>query len=267
MKTLRRLIREAIGDEYFGSLIAQLRDKPDLAITQDWLLYMGVEYLGEGQYRIVYSLPNDPMFVLKVAKGIHVNPKTDARVIVSKRAMYGSGDNLTEVKRFNEFPRVFPKAYVHAPVENIGGGEGVLWLIVEKVDVVGKSAQDLIPVLKKHMPVVYKFLIENAEINFLEGDINEQIKQSWYDLIFSMDAYKMGILNQSFGVLKTIFKRDFGETFDQSAIEYLVTNDHKFRDIYLAAEGIGMAYRELRGDNLGITSEDNLVIIDASTVD
>ena len=35
----------------------------------------------------------------------------------------------------------------------------------------------------------------------------------------------------------------------------------------MAAENIGMAYRELRGDNLGVTQSGNLVIIDASAVD
>ena len=160
---------------------------------------------------------------------------------------------------------MFPKAYVHAPIENIGGKEGTLWLIVEKVNVVGKESPNIVNAIKTYMPVVYRFILEQ-NIDFSES-LNEQIKQKWYDIIFSMDANKMGVLQYPTNVLKTVFKRDFGEKFSPKDFEYLATNDPKFREITIAAESIGMAYRELRGDNLGVTKSGNLVIIDASTVD
>lgn len=263
---LLQLIKEAVGDEFFGPLIAEIRANPDVVIDLDWLQDNGFTLLGKGKYRFVYGLPDEQMFVLKVARGIFFNPNTRERDIISKSAAYGSADNLTEVTYFNEFPRVFPKAYVHAPIENIGGKEGTLWLIVEKVNVVGKEAPNIVNAIKTYMPIVYSFILEQ-DINFSEDNLNEQIKQKWYDIIFSMDANKMGVLQYPVDVLKTVFKRAFGEKFTPEDFEYLATNDPKFREITIAAESIGMAYRELRGDNLGVTKSNNLVIIDASTVD
>ena len=264
--TLRRIIREAVGDEYFGPLIAHIRENPDDAIDMDWLQDNGFALLGQGAYRFVYSLPSDSMFVLKVAKDIYKNPRSGERDIVSKKAAYGASDNLTEVQNFNKFPRVFPKAYVYAPIEEIGGKQGVLWLVVEKVDVVGKESANIVNAIKTYMPTVYKFLLEQ-DLDFSEGSIVEQIKQKWYDVIFSMDAHKMGVLKYPTNILKTVFKREFGEKFTPKDFEYLITNDPKFREIAMAAENIGMAYRELRGDNLGITKSGNLVLIDASALD
>ena len=136
-------------------------------------------------------------------------------------------------------------------------------------------------ILSQHMPVVYNTIINKMTQSGIDPTNPEMIKQSYYDLIFNLEARKHGLKTVAKDQTKDrlsfqkAFKRmvelvkgqKVNILFEDADILKMITRDRKFFDIYKAASEFGIAFKELRGDNLGIDTDGNLVIIDLSIME
>jgi len=259
LKSIRQLLAEAalaVERTYFGDVVSQLIDNPKLIDDFTWLESSNLEPIGVGASRGAYRVPDNDDIVIKKA-------------IVPR----GKIDNQREIQKFKTFPNLFPKTYVHAPDFD--------WIVMEKVEVVSKDAEQLKKILSQHMPVVYNTIINKMTQSGIDPTNPEMIKQSYYDLIFNLEARKHGLKTVAKDQTKDrlsfqkAFKRmvelvkgqKVNILFEDADILKMITRDRKFFDIYKAASEFGIAFKELRGDNLGIDTDGNLVIIDLSIME
>ena len=153
---IRKLILEAIGDsigeqEFFGKeFIKKLQDNvfldvlPIEADLSEYIMRLdyitdtlGLPLIGEGHFRHVFKT-NNPDILLKVA--------TDRAHPVGNRLVTAIDANKQEIKRFNRYPKFFPKSYAYSK-------EGI-WVLVEKVYKVYKTSDEFKEGLLKYFKPV-----------------------------------------------------------------------------------------------------------------
>ena len=255
---IRQLIIEALSvagsDDFFGGVLSELIDNPHLLNDQKWLSLNGIHPVAAGQSRGVYVIAGDDDIIIKQA--------------ISDR---GLSDNKKEVAKFNKYSELFPMTYAHAP--------DFSWVLIEKVNVIGKSPQDTVQMIQRYMPVLYNVMMTKMVEEGLNVTDPKQIKDAYYDFIFNLEARKEklqtvararaegnpAIFDRIFrNLIKLIKGRSVNVLYGDHDVLNVIKNDKKFYHIYKAATDFGIAFRELRGDNFGVNREGNLVMIDLS---
>ena len=144
-KKLYQLIQESISqqemDYFAGKDIPQFKNmvddprvyadysKPHDEVSKQWISNNIGEKLGSGYSRMVFEFGDNK--VIKFAYGSAMQD--------------GKDSNLVEAKLFNQFPKIFPKAYAHDP-------DGA-WIIVEKVNIID-TIDEFYAVLPIQFPVL-----------------------------------------------------------------------------------------------------------------
>jgi len=103
--------------------------KPHDEISKQWIDNNIGEKLGSGYSRMVFEFGDNK--VIKFAYGSAMQD--------------GKASNLVEAKLFNQFPKLFPKAYAHDP-------DGA-WVIVDKVDIID-TRDEFYAILPIQFPVI-----------------------------------------------------------------------------------------------------------------
>lgn len=272
-RQLIKLITEALSEseaQYFGpvfaEVIADYEDPKNAGIFNDFQTftahnskYPKLSMLGSGAFRVTFEDVDDPRFLLKVAKP---GKKTALQ------------DNLTEIKVFNQFPEIFPKVYYAAPDGR--------FFITERVEVLGGNRFS--NVLSEKFPDVFK------KIKSLPRFINEGIdpyEQSadpiinmWKDLIVSMEMHRIDenfdtlinspnpdLRKSAVNLLKLQFYHKNAKVAFTTEEICEIIEGTSFKKIFNVINSLGVAFRELRADNMGVTPEGRLVIIDNSQLD
>lgn len=272
-RQLLKLINEALNDseaQFFGpvfaEVIADYEDPKNADIFKDYQSlmihnskYPKLSMLGSGAFRITFEDTDDPRFLLKVAKP-------------GKRTSIQ--DNTTEINAFNQFPEIFPKIYYSAPDNR--------FFIIERVEVL--SGPNFTKTLEAKFPDVFQKIKSlprfiNSGVDPYENSSNKT-KDMWRDLVCSLDTHR---LNENFDEVITspdpnirkaavnIFKIQFYHKSAKAAYttEEIceIIEDTSFKRMFNIVNSLGIAFRELRGDNMGLTNEGRLVIIDNSQLD
>ncbi len=153
---IRKLILEIIGNtpeekKFFGEkFVKSLQDNvfldvlPIVGNFSEYMLRLdyitnslGLDLIGEGHFRHVFRTGN-PDILLKVA--------TDRAHPVGNRLVTAIDANEQEIKRFNRYPKFFPKSYAYSK-------DGI-WLLVEKVYKVYKNSDEFREGLLKYFKPV-----------------------------------------------------------------------------------------------------------------
>ena len=169
--------------------------KPHDEVSKQWISNNIGEKLGSGYSRMVFEFGDNK--VIKFAYGSAMQD--------------GKDSNLVEAKLFNQFPKIFPKAYAHDP-------DGA-WIIVEKVNIID-TIDEFYAILPIQFPV-------------LEDTLNV-LRQGAPRPDEDLNPYFLWM------VLSRVFSYDF-EMFDnQSSLVYFLKH---FKKHY----GIGIPYAKKAG--------------------
>jgi hypothetical protein len=272
-KQLIKLITEALSEaeaQYFGpvfaEVIADYEDPKNAGIFKDFQTftahnskYPKMSMLGSGAFRVTFEDLDDPRFLLKVAKP---GKKTALQ------------DNITEIKVFNQFPEIFPKVFYAAPDGR--------FFITERVEVLGGNRFSNI--LEEKFSDVFKKIKSLPRFINSGADPYEQssdpIKNMWRDLVVSMEMHR---IDENFDELINSPNPDLRKSavnllklqFHHTSAKVAFTTEEiceiiegtSFKKIFNVINSLGIAFRELRADNMGVTPEGRLVIIDNSQLD
>lgn len=270
---LVRLIKEVMSAEevsFFGPTFAEVveayEDPKNAGIFKDSQKldtfnqrFPKLNLLGSGAFRVTYEDLDDPRFLLKVAKP---GKKTALQ------------DNITEINVFNQFSDFFPNVYYSAPDGR--------FFITDRVEVL--SGDKFSKVLEQKFPDVFRKI--QSLPRFLNSgedpyeNSSDKIKNMWRDLMVSMETHRFDenfddLINSTNPDLRkaavNIFKIQFSHTsakvaFTTEEICEIIENT-SFKKLFNVINSLGVAFRELRGDNMGVTNDGKLVLIDNSQLD
>ena len=270
---LRRLISEALNPSeasYFGpvftEVISDYENPANQGIFNDYQSlmvhnqkYPKLNMLGSGAFRITYENIDDPRFLLKVAK-----PGKKSAI----------QDNKTEINAFNQFPDIFPKIYYAAP--------DYRFFIIERVQVLNRS--EFGNFLNQKFPDLFQkiqslpYFLNNGSPYEALGD--DKLENMWRDFVVSIEGHRIipdfeDIAGSADPQLRkgaaALLKFQLGYTRAKHAfsIEEIceILQGSSFKKMFNTLSSLGVAFRELRSDNMGVTPEGRLVIIDNSQLD
>lgn len=272
-RQLIKIIKEAMSPEeesFFGptfsEVIAEYEDPKNAGIFKDSQTFSDfnqkfpkLNLLGSGAFRSTYEDIDDPRFLLKVAKP-------------GKRTALQ--DNITEINVFNQFPDYFPKVYYAA--------DDGRFFIIERVQVL--KGDEFSEALVKNFPDVFKRI--QSLPRFLNTGVDpyeqssDKIKNMWKDLMVSMETHRF---DENFDDLITSDNPDlrkaainmFKLQFAHSSAKVAFTTEEiceiieksSFKKLFNVINSLGVAFRELRGDNMGVDRNGRLILIDNSQLD
>ena len=272
-RQLRRLLTEALNPSeasYFGPVFAEVIADYENPANQDIFndyqslmihnrKYPNLQMLGSGAFRITYENTDDPRFLLKVAK-----PGKKSAI----------QDNETEINVFNQFPDVFPKVYYAAPDKR--------FFIIERVQVLNRS--EFGKALQQHFPDMFQKIESLPSLsqgfNPYESLGDDKIENMWRDFVVSIEGHRIipdfddlassddpklrkgaaALLKFQLGYQRAKFAFSIQEICE-------VIKGSSFKKMFDTLTALGVAFRELRSDNMGVTPEGRLVIIDNSQLD
>lgn len=204
-KQLRRLIYEVISSEeksWFGNGISVLSEMSPESI-KEFVNSGKIEKiigpkLGEGVFREVYAVNDNPDVILKIIKHLEVN---DFINVESRR------QNKDEKKLFNTYPEIFPKVYV--------SDDDGYWMVVERVIPILTGTSNRSEDEKRVALIIMKsFPSFKILYDFLEKKImvNEKLITSFFVIyeIFTKLLRFIGILFNNITIEDTIFDKNWG---------------------------------------------------------
>lgn len=213
--------------------------KPHDEISKQWIDNNIGEKLGSGYSRMVFEFGDNK--VIKFAYGSEMQD--------------GKASNLVEAKLFNQFPKIFPKAYAHDP-------DGA-WVIVEKVDIID-TVDEFYAVLPIQFPVLEDVLnILRQGAPKPDEDLNPYFLWMVLSRVFSYDfegpssmVYFIKHFRKHYGIPLPVSKKAWEVMTRDSNLMYWVGTLKNLR--------VGLD--DIRFGNVG-WSGDRMVILDISIFD
>jgi len=225
------------GENYFGGWLSLLPDvskaivgKGTAAIenaTKEDPLLKNFDWVGSGAFRAVLAPKGEGSFVIKFAIIEH-----------------GYKMNKTEFDKQAQFRGMFPKVYSHGPGRF---GTEFDWMVVERAEVLRTDEEAV-----KFFPEIaedYQSLPKGKQIG-----IQALIR---FLLLIAISESK-----EDRAVSEQKFKLIFGESHHWFLED--IKNNSNFKKLLYNAQELGIDVLEFGVGNLGVNSEGNLVIIDAS---
>ena len=234
---------------YFGKWVDRIPE-----MYKEWLTSLsasaeglwekhGFNKRGEGSFRTVLAPKEDNNFVVKI----------------SRTKMY-SNMNEAEFELQKKYETLFPRVYFHSP--------DFRWIVVEAVSPVGLEdigEWTLWQTAKKEMPNLFEIYIGGVK------EWREKYKIKDDDDMYPVDQIGLGFWGFVLNSLRTVMGEDtFGEV-DSSKEDiksyFRSSPDPYFYELAQAVSSNNIALWDLTPQNMGVDSNENLVILDASIED
>lgn len=252
LENWRQYIKESEEETaYFGKWVDRIPEmyKEWLASTSEYrgeelLEKYGFDKIGEGAFRTVLAPKEDNNFVVKI----------------SRTKMY-SNMNKAEFELQKKYETLFPRVYFHSP--------DFRWMVVEAVSPVGLEAMGewtLWQTAKKEMPNLFEIYVGGVK----EWREKYQIKDD--DSMYPADQIGLGFWGFVLNSLRTVMGEDssvmaHGVSKEDIKSYFRSSPDPYFYELVRAVSSNNIALWDLTPQNMGVDSNENLVILDASIED
>jgi len=203
--------------------------------------------MGCGAYRCVYQPEGEKDYVIKV---VRKGAKTEEEEEDGYDPIgFLTAQNKVEFDVSKEFPLIFPKIYAHHPDFN--------WIVIDKVEVIINSSIPLMESLKVSFPEIINDIFEMY--SFPETVLS-------YDnaLELILMAATTGTEDESYIPLSGRLRKIYQEGTAEKIFDLGLKKSETFRELHKAINKYNIQISDLRGGNIGRTSDGRLVIIDAS---
>jgi hypothetical protein len=217
--------------------------------------------MGCGAYRCVYQPQGEKDYVVKVIrKGAKTEEEYDAGY---DRIPYLTAQNKVEFDISKEFPLVFPKVYAHHPDFN--------WIVIDEIEVMINKSVPLMESLKVSFPKMIDYIFD---IYSFQGNILSY--ESAFNLI--MATATIGTSEESFRYYaepaderyralpssQDLYNTQYKKGSMEKIFDFGIKNSETFRELTRAIDRYKIQINDIRGGNIGRTSDGRFVIIDAS---